>query len=503
VPQEASSAELGDGQWISVQDLRALVIESLGGRELPTMEWVGTEEQACHALEDQCGPDFVLDGLALHSEVTSKLTTKAGQNRVSKQKNISHANSNVLDADVAGVAGTGDIYLKAAVVANILTKTAPKINPQFAATWDCDACGFVNTRENNTCENCPAVRGAKKKAAQGLAQAAGSAYGGKDDNYDEDGDDSDDGGGDDHDGSDRPGASCLPTPTVRMPKAHCHPLGCLSDATSLLSKMSIVRDYYQILSLFISKLAARSLRWLQGVASFAALNFPLTFNVGPKDWKGITTTLAVFALIFLACICACARTDALSARNREREGAEFENWASKAARLSKTILSFQYLLMGMFTAYLPLSQYALESAVCWRIHKCDSTNELPVWLAVFILLFITVGLPFWVAWLIEKNKPVGSLEDPKYCFDDDGNKTEYTVALYQRDLLSDNQVKNPYSWLYKAYGKNHAQYKVFSELWLKFLLVVPVVLVPSIGAMLAKDNASDDDNELRHPTKCG
>ena len=91
--------------------------------------------------------------------------------------------------------------------------------------------------------------------------------------------------------------------------------------------------------------------------------------------------------------------------------------------------------------------------------------------------------------LIEQNKPVGSLEDPTQVYDDDGNMVEYTDAMYRRDLRGEDQVKNPFLWLYKDYERKQAQYKVVSQMGLKFVLIVPVVLVVnkniSLGASLA------------------
>ena len=62
-------------------------------------------------------------------------------------------------------------------------------------------------------------------------------------------------------------------------------------------------------------------------------------------------------------------------------------------------------------------------------------------------------------WLIATNKPVGSLEDPTHSFDDDGKKVDYTVAQYRRDLMSEDQLKKNFLWLYKDYGRDSAQYK--------------------------------------------
>lgn len=46
--------------------------------------------------------------------------------------------------------------------------------------------------------------------------------------------------------------------------------------------------------------------------------------------------------------------------------------------------------------------------------------------AVFVAIFYTISLPIFASWLIYKNKPYGSREDPSKCYDKEGNLTEYT-----------------------------------------------------------------------------
>jgi hypothetical protein len=149
------------------------------------------------------------------------------------------------------------------------------------------------------------------------------------------------------------------------------------------------------LSLFVSRLEAKSLGWIRGISALVSFNISLTFDVDRKTWSffiglGCFVAVAVMVVLFL-----CSRTNTLSARNQEREGAEFENWASKAKKWSKTILTFKYMFMGMVTLYLPLSNYACAAAVCGSVPDCQLDYHLPPFFAWTLVLFVTMFLPIW------------------------------------------------------------------------------------------------------------
>ena len=95
---------------------------------------------------------------------------------------------------------------------------------------------------------------------------------------------------------------------------------------------------------------------------------------------------------------------------------------------------------------------------------------------IVIRLLITIPLPIQVYLLVQKNKPVGSLEDPTHRYDDDGDlvrrhlvysrtfpnsslllsiyctpmpvieQVEYSDAMYRIDLIEDEQKANPFNW---------------------------------------------------------
>ena len=58
-------------------------------------------------------------------------------------------------------------------------------------------------------------------------------------------------------------------------------------------------------------------------------------------------------------------------------------------------------------------------------------------------------LPMFTCFLIQKNRPIGSLEDKNHYFNDDGQLVPYSDAMYRRDLRSPDQLNSPFLWLYK------------------------------------------------------
>jgi hypothetical protein len=52
-------------------------------------------------------------------------------------------------------------------------------------------------------------------------------------------------------------------------------------------------------------------------------------------------------------------------------------------------------------------------------------------IAIIVFILFTVTFPFYCAWLIRKNKPYGSREDPKKCYDEEGHLVEYTDSRYE------------------------------------------------------------------------
>ena len=81
-------------------------------------------------------------------------------------------------------------------------------------------------------------------------------------------------------------------------------------------------------------------------------------------------------------------------------------------------------------------------------------------MAWMILVSITMLLPMFTCFLIQKNRPIGSLEDKNHYFNDDGQLVPYSDAMYRRDLRSPDQLNSPFLWLYKNYERKDSLYKV-------------------------------------------
>lgn len=124
--------------------------------------------------------------------------------------------------------------------------------------------------------------------------------------------------------------------------------------------------------------------------------------------------------------------------------------------------------------------------------KCTKDADTGVWscecsdwdlyglfqgIAIFILLFFTLGLPLYTMWLIRRNKPTGSPEDPSKRYNEDGELVDYTDDMYFQDVTHNlDQVACPYSFLYKGYERRWSSYKVWVMV-MKLLVVLPVVFL--------------------------
>ena len=68
-------------------------------------------------------------------------------------------------------------------------------------------------------------------------------------------------------------------------------------------------------------------------------------------------------------------------------------------------------------------------------------------------------------------------EDPDHRYDDDGERVEYTDAMYARDLLEPAQPGNPYYFLYKDFERSHSAFKVHAQMAFKVTLLLPIMLL--------------------------
>lgn len=84
-------------------------------------------------------------------------------------------------------------------------------------------------------------------------------------------------------------------------------------------------------------------------------------------------------------------------------------------------------------------------------------------------------LPFILFYVIEKNKPRGSMENPDITYDECGREVPFDDFRYLERIEADpEQVANPYRSLYRGFERKWAWYKVV-QLFLKLLLVCPAI----------------------------
>lgn len=156
-----------------------------------------------------------------------------------------------------------------------------------------------------------------------------------------------------------------------------------------------------------------------------------------------------------------------------RQGHEVSTWAERAKRQKKRTWFLKFFLTACLSVYLPLSRTVFQILMCEEtlrgfmrdtigLPDCKSWDkylflqvgeggkelelELElrlIWLlclgcgqigAGAILLVFTLGVPVQCFLLIRKNKPIGSREDPTKRYNDHGELTEYTTAMYNEDL---------------------------------------------------------------------
>ena len=288
-------------------------------------------------------------------------------------------------------------------------------------------------------------------------------------------------------------------------------------AVSLLDliKIEVIRDFFQFLGLFISNLASGAMESANVVFGRIAniISFDLSFVVPSISPTVIYVIIAIFAIIIIIAYgWALWATSSMQA-DEIRQGKEAENFDKLIETKKRTITAVKYILTAAFSAYLPVSRSAIQVLRCdstmgralkdlgtgitcetvsgagvlgdREVCKCSEWDQYSVLqvLMVILLLAFTVALPLWTYRLIQKNKPVGSREDPTKRYDEDGELVDYTDAMYQDDLRTDpRQIHSPYLFLYKGYESKWAFFKVFIMVVKLLFATILIVLTESILA---------------------
>eukprot|EP00753_Platysulcus_tardus_P017597 PLAT6443.10.p1 GENE.PLAT6443.10~~PLAT6443.10.p1 ORF type:complete len:1759 (+),score=1054.57 PLAT6443.10:35-5311(+) len=238
----------------------------------------------------------------------------------------------------------------------------------------------------------------------------------------------------------------------------------------------IVRDFFQTAGLYFSQLGANALAGAKAlwgnISGIIALDFTFVFNVPPEIWVPVLIVAGIIALIGLLCV---LRQSFKLLPDAIRDGHEVRDWETLREEASKTTKAIQITLTVLTSLYLPLSR---SSLVLLR-DGVPAGQEALLLVAGLVTVIVTIGLPIFCAYMINRSKPVGSLENPDITHDEDGMEVPYTDEMYDLDVNTDpNQVNCPYQFLYKGYERRWAFYKV-AVMVLKLALVLPAIMLPS------------------------
>jgi hypothetical protein len=278
-------------------------------------------------------------------------------------------------------------------------------------------------------------------------------------------------------------------------------LGCAKYGIDLI-KFDVVRDFFQMLSLYISSISSEAMvkakAFWGNISGIIAFDWAYSFSI-PAYVFYIFLGIVGF-IIFVVFIYAGRKGESMTS-DKIREGHEASNWKEKQEESKKLIKFIKIVLTVAFSAYLPVSRTVFQVFACeaqlgkalmeltsqvtcstdGKTVECNCSNwDYYLYLvigAVVLLIFFTIGLPLYSYRLIKKNKPVGSTEDPDKRYDEDGEMQDYTDSMYHQDVMHDpNQVACPFRFMYKGYERKWAFYKVF-VMCFKFACCLPVIFL--------------------------
>ncbi|CAD7955279.1 unnamed protein product [Amoebophrya sp. A120] len=262
-----------------------------------------------------------------------------------------------------------------------------------------------------------------------------------------------------------------------------------------LIKLEIFRDVFQALGLFFSKLFAGL---SEGAGAVGAAIWGFVGNLIAIDWGAMipVETLIIIGIVLLVIVAVLVVISfayflyvAITQQQDElREGHEAESWSDKKKTQGRKVWFMTQVLTAALSIYLPLTRTCIEILYCdvpfdhqlkdglkEDMFRCDS--GLMTGIAYFFGIFFVIPLPILAFWLISKNKPQGSPENPDLTYDDDGIEVEFTDKLYHERVMTDpDQIACPYRSLYMGFERKAAWYKVAMMLF-KLALVLPVIFL--------------------------
>ena len=264
-----------------------------------------------------------------------------------------------------------------------------------------------------------------------------------------------------------------------------------------LIKLEIFRDAWQTLGMLFSRLF-RGVS--EGVVAAAVVVWSTIGNIIAIDWGEIVSSpaiisaawgvLAITALVVTVMFGWFVWVAIQDQGDTLRDGHEALSWREKRQKEKKKVTWMTRVLTASLTIYMPLGRTCVEILYCdasysYMLHKylksdtwhCEGEKAMLPYIAGFFLLFFVIPLPFLLAWLVAKNKPRGSPENPDITHDEDGIEVEFTDQIYhQRVEMDPEQAACPYRSLYKGFERKWAFYKIALMMY-KLALVLPVIVL--------------------------
>ena len=270
-----------------------------------------------------------------------------------------------------------------------------------------------------------------------------------------------------------------------------------------LLRLEIFRDFSQIISVVfasvyidVSGAMRTASRWLGAIASSIAIDFGQAFRSPAAIQAGVIIALvcAVLTLLMFIWMVCCSGITALK-MNAVRTGNEYVEFTEKAKSKTWTIFFVNATLLITMTLYLPLTQFAFQIVLCDRssfllnyLINADTDpracvpgeNGVYTGIQVFayiVLLWFTLGLPFFLRKQILLHVPSGSPRDPEWTNDADGLRMKFDTRVYNELVEHDlQQVSNPFRSLYRGYAKQQCMWKVFVLIYKLVLTLVMTIL---------------------------
>ncbi|KAJ1968787.1 hypothetical protein IWQ62_001032 [Dispira parvispora] len=276
-------------------------------------------------------------------------------------------------------------------------------------------------------------------------------------------------------------------------------MGPLSLLVSNLMKLEIIRDFLQLISVFLHSIDEQSSGFIRTVfrdiPQFISLNWSET-------WGQAIIFFVLFSVVaFIATFT--FRMTKKRVPQADAEGLEVVTWNMKSRKSSRT--RNIAIVFTVATLYLPLSKLALEALVWddkfWPVANPYITNDNPslpslgpatefrnaydfcytttmrtnganaAWAVLLLAVFCILGVSFYFPWavrqLVKRTLPVSKNYDAQ------GEKRDSAIAEYKSALEKD---ESPYNCLYNMYYPESAGHKAV-VMFNKFIYLIITVLV--------------------------